>query len=595
MQYITQKELKEMMLLSFERIDQRKEEINKINVFPVPDQDTGGNLAATILGIKKAIENKEFQDLDAISKNILDGVLSAAQGNAGVIYTGFLAGFLSVFQNKKTIGAKEFTKAMIEGAKKARVSIQDPVEGTILDVIDAAAAAFEKEVGEEKDIIMLFKEAVRKASIALSETTEKMDVLKRSNVVDAGGLGYFVILESYLAALEGGAEKYDKGSRESQEKIEHFVHILSNRFEVVALIENLKFNEKKLRKKLKNLGDCLDIVEIKGKIKIHIHTDAPNEVTEIIREAGKVLSLRTEDISKEIAGDDSVQKVSIGLIVENVTSLLPKILDKYSIETAFCIVDWKEGEKLPGENIYQKMREADKRGIQILPKTSQAPPKSYLNAFEKQLARFDKVLCITLSSRISGCWNSAKQAEAIVKEAHRIFVLDSLNAVAGQDLLVLRAIDFIQEKRDVIEIIKKLKGLIPKIHLYGIFEDPKWMEAGGRITKAQANWVRRMRRIKLFPMIELKQGVIAKGGVVFARSMAGALLKKIVKDSKKERKKGRKIRIIINHADNMQEAKKLKKMLKEKMKVEIPFINLASPIVCVHTGPGTLIAAWMAI
>jgi len=95
MQYLTQKELKEMILKSCENVAKNKEKINKINVFPVPDQDTGGNLAKTLEGIKQSIEKKEFKDLNELSEAILDGALTAAQGNAGVIYTGFLAGFFT--------------------------------------------------------------------------------------------------------------------------------------------------------------------------------------------------------------------------------------------------------------------------------------------------------------------------------------------------------------------------------------------------------------------------------------------------------------------------------------------------------------------
>ena len=93
MEHITPENLKEMMLLSCKRVEERKEDINKINVFPVPDQDTGNNLAKTLLGIKEAIEKKDFKNLNEISESALDGALTNAQGNAGVIYTGFLAGF----------------------------------------------------------------------------------------------------------------------------------------------------------------------------------------------------------------------------------------------------------------------------------------------------------------------------------------------------------------------------------------------------------------------------------------------------------------------------------------------------------------------
>lgn len=282
----------------------------------------------------------------------------------------------------------------------------------------------------------------------------------------------------------------------------------------------------------------------------------------------------------------------IAIVTEDVASFLPEILEKYQIELAFTKFDWPEMEKLPGENLYQKIRNVERFGVTTFPKTSQAMPKDYLDAFKKQLQRFDKVLCLTLTSKISGCYNSAKQAELMINQPGRIFVLDSLNAAAGQALLILKAIELIEEKKEIGEIITEIKNLIPQVHTYLIFEDPKWIEALGRITKSQADWVSRMKKVNIRPLMELKDGVIGKGGVVFAKDMAEVLFKKILKESKKEAKK---IRVIINHADNLEQAEKLKRMLEEKIDVGIPFISLAPPIIAVGLGPGALIASWMSI
>jgi len=595
MNYLTQEELKKMLLLSYQKIEEHKEEINKINVFPVPDQDTGNNMAKTLLGVKEAIENRNFKDLDEISEATLDGALTAAQGNAGVIYVGFLAGFLPIL-DKNPVNAKKLALAFKKGAERARQSIQNPKEGTILDVIDATCQTFKKEAEQEKDLVKIFRVAVEKAEEALLATREKMEIFRKANVVDAGGLAYLMILESHLEALEG-EKKEEKKEEKPSEKVRRFIQTLSYRYEVVSLIKNPKFDEKTIQEKLKNLGDSLDMVQIGDKLKIHIHTDLPAEVKKIMREAGQILSLREEDMAKEVVGEESIRKVSTGIVTENNIACLPeKVMARYQIETADAIVDWPAGENLPGENIYQKMREADKRGIKEFPKTSQAIPKYYFDAFKRQLEKFDKVLCLIISSKISGCYNSAIQAKEMLKEEEkkRVYILDTLNAAASQALLVLRAIELIQEQREIDEVIDEIKKLIPQTHLYAIFEDPKWIEAGGRVSKSQANWVRRMKRVNLHPLIWIKEGIVTKAGVIFAKDMAEALFKKISKESQKARKQGKRTRVIIGHADNPEGAEKLRKLLKE-IKTEVPFVSLASPVVCAHTGPGTLIVAWQAI
>jgi len=284
------------------------------------------------------------------------------------------------------------------------------------------------------------------------------------------------------------------------------------------------------------------------------------------------------------------EKVSIGIVTEDIANLPQEILERYQIEIAKTKYDWPEMEKLPGDNLYQKIRNAEKFGVKTFVKTSQATPKDYLEAYRKHFQRFDKVLCITVSSKLSGCHNSAIQAKEMLNngERKRVFILDSLNLPT---LFVLRAIELIQEQKQIEEIIVELKNLIPKVRTYLIFEDPKWIEALGRITKSQANWVRRMKKIRFRPLMEIKNGLIAKGGVVFARDMAETLFKKIFKESKA----GQNIRLVINHADNLEQAEKLKKMLEEKIAVEISFIALAPPIIAAAAGPGTLIVIWMPV
>jgi DegV family protein with EDD domain len=292
-----------------------------------------------------------------------------------------------------------------------------------------------------------------------------------------------------------------------------------------------------------------------------------------------------------------IQKTSIGVVTEDITDVPEKILEEYQTEIVPTILDWSEGESLPGDNIYQRMREADKRGVKTFPKTSQPAPKAYLDAFQRQLRKFDKVLCITLSSKLSGCCNSAKQAKNFLglEGKKRIFIIDSLNATAGQALMVLRTIELIQEQREIDEVIRELKSLIPKVHMYIFFEDPKWIESSGRITKSQANWIKRMKKINLHPLIEFKDGLLTKGGIVLGQDISEALFKKITKESKRARKENKKIRVVISHVDNPKAAEKLRKMLKEKINVEVPFISLAAPVIGVYLGPGSLAAGWTVI
>lgn len=599
MQYITKENLRKMMLYSCERIEQDQEKINKINVFPVPDQDTGGNLARTLSGIKESIQENKFEDLDSLSKAILDGALTAAQGNSGIIYTSFLAGFLSVFKNKNPISTKKVAEAMDKGSHKARLSIQSPKEGTVLDVIDAATKSFQETSQEEKDIIKVFKKSIEKGNEALLATKDKLESLKKANVVDAGGMGFLMILESYVDALENGDKEFEEKEKPPKKKgeVERFVQVLSNRYEVVALIRKPVFSEKEIRKKLNEEGEYLDIIRIGNRMKIHIHTDFPDEVKNIMRGLGYVEELREEDMSKEIMGEESVKEVSIGLVTGEVADLLPKIVEKYSIETVPFKINWPEGRDIKGENIYQKMIKAEEQSINKLPTTSQPSTKAFLEAFKKQIEKFDKVLCITISQELSGTYNSARKALEQLPESQqeKVYIIDSRTGGAGQALLVLKAIELIQTQTEIYEVVRILKEKVEDIHTYIFPQYPRWLEKGGRLSSSQANWLRRLQKIGIRPFLTVKDGSLVKGGFRFgAREISEALFKELEEKSKKVRKEGKRIRVVITHCDNLGEAEKLKEKLKN-IKAEVSFINLNTATLGVHLGPQTLVAAWSTV
>lgn len=583
--------LREMFLNSVERIEREKEQINKINVFPVPDQDTGTNLFKTLEGVREAIKDKNFQSIQEFSQTVLEAALMSAQGNAGVIFTGFLAGFLPTFE-KEEIDVKTFALALEKGKERAFRSILNPKEGTILDVISAAAKSFKEESEKEEDFLKIFPKVLEKAKEALLATREKMEILKKANVVDAGGMGFLIILESYHETISPYKERIEEKEKPS-ERVKRFIQIITNRYEIVALLSSLRVTQDQLREQLKNLGNCLDLVEFGEKMKLHIHTDFPERVKEVLRKAGKIEDLRVEDMSREIAKEPSQEIISIGLVTENIASLTEKIIERYQIQIVNAKFSWPELEKIEGDNIYQKIRKAYEMKISTRPQTSQPSPADYYRAFETQLEKFENVICLSVSSQLSGSFNSALQAREMFdrKRRERIFVFDTKSGAAGQALFVLRTIELIKEQRRVEEILQELQNLTSQIRVYIIFADPTGIEFIGRISKSQGNWIRKMKKLGLHPIIEIKKGKLEKGGVVLAKSEEEALFRKIEKETRKERKKGKTIRVVVNHADCLEKAKNLKEKLKA-LNFEIPFISEGSPIICAVTGPGTLILGW---
>jgi len=285
----------------------------------------------------------------------------------------------------------------------------------------------------------------------------------------------------------------------------------------------------------------------------------------------------------------------IGLVVDEGADLPPEIIEKNQIATVPVKMDWPDVENLPGQNTFQKMREAEKREVKSFGKTSQPSPKDFLDAFKKQLERFDKIICITLTSKLSGTYNSACQAKNILgPEGERIFIIDSLNATCGEGLLVLKTIDLIERDKTTEEIVKELNDFVPQVRLIAMVEDPKWIEASGRVSHALANWVRRMQKIGFRPILGFKKGLIKAIGIkAGAKDIPTALFRDFEAKTKKLRGQRKKIRVAITHGDDLEGAQRLKKMIETELKgAEVAFINLIDNVLGVLVGPNALVLAW---
>jgi len=590
MEQISHSELKKMLLFSSERIEKDKEQINKINVFPVPDQDTGSNLSATLKGIQENIENKEFQNISELSDSVLDGALTAAQGNTGIIYTGFLAGFFPYIADEEFLTAEKIGLAFEKGYERARESIQNPKEGTMLDVIKAFSLAVKEHSKEEKDIVKNFYFGIEKANQALLDTPNKMEVLKKAGVVDAGGLGFLMILETYLDALQEQEDPFtiEKGETTEMVRPKRFLQILSNRYEVVALLDDGYYEEKQIGEKLKHLGNCLDIIKIGNRTKIHIHTDDPYEVRDIIKKMGNIEKLRIEDMAKEVTGQKSVDNVSIGIIVDERTGLSSKIVDHYDIEVIPLRIVWPEGEYVTGENICQKIKEAKKQGIVSQPKIDPISPEFFMESYKKQLEKFEDILCITSSSKLSDNYDSAVKGREMLssEEREHIYVIDSKNISAGQSLLILEAIEMVAEQRKIKEVVSKIEKAIDNINMYCIIERSDWWNK----EKSKPFWFNKSPRYSLGKM---REGEIVHMETIRTNNFSEALFKRIERDSLRQIKEGKRIRAVISHGDNPLEAEELKKKLKTIKKTDISFINITDPITSINACPQSLLVGWI--
>jgi DegV family protein with EDD domain len=274
--------------------------------------------------------------------------------------------------------------------------------------------------------------------------------------------------------------------------------------------------------------------------------------------------------------------MKIGIITEDVCSLPERIIRDFGIEIVKTKLYFPEWEKFPEKNLYQLMKET-----RATPKTSAPPPGEYLKAYRKLASDSEKILVITVSSKLSACYNSAHQAREQFEESERIFIFDSWQAVAGQGLLVLKAVELIKEGKEINKILRELEVLKRKIQFFAFLKTTYWAEKIGRVKKWQGIVFQILKVLGIQPYLGIKNGVVKLTGFnLWTYDEFEAMFNQL----KHQAEKG-KLKVGINYTDNVDFAMRLKKRVEKELNSEVLFVSLVPPIVGANSGPGTLITA----
>ncbi|MDK2949328.1 MAG: fatty acid kinase fatty acid binding subunit [Patescibacteria group bacterium] len=287
-----------------------------------------------------------------------------------------------------------------------------------------------------------------------------------------------------------------------------------------------------------------------------------------------------------------LNNMKIGLVADEAFDLPQEIIEKYKIGVAKFKVDLQELKDLPG-NIYQKTREAEKRRISSTVKTSQPSINDFLNVFKEKLNEFEEIFCVTISSKISGTYNSAVQAKKFLQKElqDKVHVIDSLNGSAGEGLVALEIIELIKDNLNSQEINNKIEE--SKTKLLGVYHDPKWLEASGRFPRFVPAIMQRVEKMSIKPIIGMKNGKLSVTGIKRnITDLSSALFEEFEKATRVARENGKKIVVGITHADDISQAEKLKEMVLSLKNTKVAFINLTCFPIGGHIGPNSLILAW---
>ena len=322
--YIDAAAFKEMILCADAVLHANTQMINDLNVFPVPDGDTGTNMGLTINNAATELRKKNFSSVDAAADCVASAMLRGARGNSGVILSLLFRGISRRLKGTETAGAAEFAGAMADGVDAAYKAVMKPAEGTILTVSRLASKAAVDAAGEGAGLESCLESAIAAAELALEDTVNLNPVLKKAGVVDAGGKGYVIILKAILASLRGEiASQDDNGARDYSESSAFEVfdtEDITFAFDTVFIVRKKSPDTdlEPLRGYLASIGDSLVIGEDDEAFKVHVHTNIPgNALNEAQKygtlELAKIENMRTqhEDLvaGKKAQSTDDLEQI----------------------------------------------------------------------------------------------------------------------------------------------------------------------------------------------------------------------------------------------------------------------------------------------
>lgn len=304
--------LAEMIDLGSKNLAKNAEKINALNVFPVPDGDTGTNMTLSMSSGAKETAANVVENIGELGKAFSKGLLMGARGNSGVILSQLFRGMSQYIADKKEVDAKEFAGAIQNGVSIAYKAIIKPVEGTILTVAREAAEAGLKAAENTTSVVEVMEAIYAEAQASLKRTPELLPILKEVGVVDSGGQGLVCVYQGFVAALKGekieGLEAVETNVVDMQFEDDHDMDFMSpedivygfcTEFTVRLNKEKKEFNEDKFREDMSKFGDSLLVISDSEYVKIHVHTETPGDVFNYGQQYGELIKIKSDNMREQ--------------------------------------------------------------------------------------------------------------------------------------------------------------------------------------------------------------------------------------------------------------------------------------------------------
>lgn len=579
--------LKRGLLAGIRRVLAKRDAINRINVFPVADGDTGSNLAFTLSAVEQALRPLRLRSAGGLLRRAGDEAIDGARGNSGAILAQFLQGLGEQLADQARLDPAALAAAAEHAAHQARGAVAQPREGTILSVISAFAAALREHSGRGADLRACWAGALGAARAALAHTPEQLAVLRKAGVVDAGALGFVELLEGindYLLRGRAGLARLqdfrpgDAGvvTAAGDGDAEH-------RYCTECVLSAEAIDRDQVRAAIAALDhSSLVLAGTRQKLRVHVHLDQPQQLYDALTPLGHLGGCKADDMHAQQRATQARTRVAV--VTDSAADLPDAALEQLPLHLVPVRLNFGAQDYLDKVSMSPKEFFHELRSNPAAPRTSQPPPGDFRRLFEFLLSHHEEVVYVGLSRAVSGTLQAGESAAARCA-AGRVRIVDTRTASCGQGLLARHAAELAAQGMDADGIVARLQALIAQTRVIAYVRDLSHVVRGGRLpawTLPLTRWLRLVPVAAVGGDGRLHVASILRDGASLQARFAGWILRRLPPGA-------RDWRILVGHCDNPAEAACLRLQLQQRLPAaSIEIVPLGAAI-SVHAGPGAIV------
>ncbi|MBN2874238.1 MAG: DegV family EDD domain-containing protein [Spirochaetales bacterium] len=572
--------------------------LDRINVFPVADGDTGANMAATVVSMSGALSLAAVPSIGAVARQAADAALEGSRGNSGAILAEFFQGLAEDLAAEARVGTRRFAEAVVHAAAAARVALSFPKEGTIITVLHDWAASVHRIAQSSDDFIVLFRESLKAARASLERTTNLLPELKKAGVVDAGAMGFVRLVEGICQYMQHGhlrdsipgtAGAFDVPEPEWEEPVSSGGQAPTYRYCVEAQIAGTELNPPALREALAALGDSVVVAGSRTRIKAHVHSDHPAKVFGAMAAFGTVERQKADDMRLQLLRAAAGHR-RCAVVVDSACDVPDADCLRLGVETVPVQVI------VHGESLMDGIGLSSDDFVEYLagkpeayPTTSQPGAASFARKYDLALGYADDAVYIGISERLSGTLEAGRRAAAASRNAARLHVVDTRQISVAAGLVARKAAEVAAMGAGVDEVMAAAEAARRSVKLLVVTKSLDGLLRSGRLKGLKGLAAR---ALGINPILTIKaDGAAGTDGVYFGK---GNGFKAVLKRVASYLAPGAALEAIIGHVDAPKEAQALADELSNRYTVASPIgITTISPALAAHAGLGTVVLGFL--